>query len=150
MNIRDYIVLKNKPNQCKEDLILIEDYNKGLIEKYPYLKLDDTHVYTWLDNIPDGWRLIFEKSFLKDLSELIKDNDFEYGYKIIEIGKSQEGLIFYDNTDFTSELIDKYNNVFLNYCEICGTTPAKFVESVSEYLCEHCEENVTYNGEINE
>jgi len=54
MNIRDYIVLKNKPNQCKEDLILIEDYNKGLIEKYPYLKLDDTHVYTWLDNIPDG------------------------------------------------------------------------------------------------
>lgn len=73
------------------------DENKRLIERYPFLALYDRtgkpldgYDYTWLDDMPDGWRTAFGEQMCEEIKdELLKfsyeDNTWLNHYRIVQI-----------------------------------------------------------------
>ena len=66
--------------------------NKELIEKYPWLqirnvwtneKLDDE--FTWLDDLPEGWRKAFGLQMVEELDQILRKANYQDKYKIIQI-----------------------------------------------------------------
>ena len=66
--------------------------NKELIEKYPWLqirnvwtneKLDDE--FTWLDDLPEGWRKAFGLQMIEELDQILRKANYQDEYKITQI-----------------------------------------------------------------
>ena len=66
--------------------------NKELIEKYPWLqirnvwtneKLDDE--FTWLDDLPEGWRKAFGLQMAEELDQILRKANYQDKYKITQI-----------------------------------------------------------------
>ena len=66
--------------------------NKELIEKYPWLqirnvwtneKLDDE--FTWLDDLPEGWRKAFGLQMVEELDQILRKANYQDEYKITQI-----------------------------------------------------------------
>lgn len=66
--------------------------NKELIEKYPWLqirnvwtneKLDDE--FTWLDDLPEGWRKAFGLQMVEELDQILRKANYQDKYKITQI-----------------------------------------------------------------
>lgn len=66
--------------------------NQELIKKYPWLqirnvwtneKLDDK--FTWLDDLPEGWRKAFGLQIVEDLDQILKKTNYQDKYKITQI-----------------------------------------------------------------
>lgn len=66
--------------------------NKELIKKYPWLqirnvwtneKLDDE--FTWLDDLPEGWRKAFGLQMVEELDQILRKANYQDKYKIIQI-----------------------------------------------------------------
>ena len=67
----------------------LDYYNEILMDEFPFIKETDEgylvesakeflQIYTWIDEIPEGWRKAFGLDLLKELKEaLIKDNCLE-------------------------------------------------------------------------
>ena len=66
---------------------VVEDYNRDLLNRYPWLRITskytytgeltdpNTYEYTWADDIPSGWRLAFGDQMLEELNCLINKYD---------------------------------------------------------------------------
>lgn len=66
--------------------------NKELIEKYSWLqirnvwtneKLDDE--FTWLDDLPEGWRKAFGLQMVEELDKILRKANYQEKYKITQI-----------------------------------------------------------------
>ena len=66
--------------------------NQELIEKYPWLqirnvwtneKLDDG--FTWLDDLPEGWRKAFGLQMVEELDQILRKANYQDEYKITQI-----------------------------------------------------------------
>ena len=117
---------------------------KSLLKNYPFIKFseDEDYSLTWMDYMPHGWRIAFGKEFLEDLKNAIKENDFEYGYKILELKEKWGKLRLYDNTDFTDELLDKYEDLSSKVCQICGKPAEVITKGWIGYFCKDCADRV--------
>ena len=125
-------------------MIEIIEHNKELIEEYPFLKLkdnyDDMMTYTWLDNMPIGWRIAFGEQMCKEIKEeLVKNNELDF-YEIIDIKEKFGGLRWYDNSYLPGiQFIKaKYEALSEKTCITCGK-PAKWISGgwISPY-CDEC------------
>lgn len=66
--------------------------NKELIEKYPWLQLKniwnngklDTE-FTWLDDLPEGWRKAFGLQMVEELNNILREVDYQEKYQIVQI-----------------------------------------------------------------
>ena len=63
-----------------------------LIKKYPWLqprnvwtneKLDSE--FTWLDDMPQGWRKAFGKKMIKELDKILRKANYQNEYQIVQI-----------------------------------------------------------------
>lgn len=140
IDINEYIKLRDKPNQCKEDLLLIEKYNRELIDKYPFVSYGDTYMYTKMDNVPDGWRVSFGDKFLKEIKEAIIRDNYLDQYCVTDVKEKYGELRWYDNTDITDDIIDKYEDMSTKICQICGKPAEVVTEGYVAYLCNDCVE----------
>ena len=128
-----------------DDKLMVEiiEHNKKLIEEYPFLKIDDncdTIDYTWLDDMPIGWRIAFGEQMCKEIKEeLIKNNELD-SYKIIQIKEKFGGLRWYDNSGLPGMqfIIAKYEALSEKTCINCGK-PANWISKgwISPY-CDDC------------
>ena len=129
-----------------DDKLMVEiiEHNKELIEEYPFLKLkynlDDMLTYTWLDDMPIGWRIAFGEQLCKEIKEeLIKNNELD-SYKIIQIKEKFGGLRWYDNSGLPGMqfIIAKYEALSEKTCINCGK-PANWISKgwISPY-CDDC------------
>ena len=66
--------------------------NIELIKKYPWLqirnvwtneKLDDE--FTWLDDLPGGWRKAFGLQMVEELDQILRKANYQDKYKIAQI-----------------------------------------------------------------
>ena len=148
IDIKEYYNLQNKYYEkglTKEEKDSYNEYNNYLISEYPFLKIDGIIdesglSFTWLDDMPKGWRIAFGDNMLKDLKEaLIADNALDQ-YQIVQVKEKYGGLRWYDNwsTERICKVIDKYEKLSYNTCIICGK-PAKYITKgwISPY-CEDC------------
>lgn len=112
----------------------IKEKNKALCEKYPFLipydvwtgQLDKDwdYEYTWLDDMPDGWRAAFGEQMCDEILaalNLLSENA-KNEYRIIQI-KEKFGELRWYSTWTSAELdkvIDKYSYISSRTCIKCG------------------------------
>ena len=128
-----------------DDKLMVEiiERNKKLIEEYPFLKLEgscDTISYTWLDDMPIGWRIAFGEQMCKEIKEeLLKNNELD-SYEIVDIKEKFGGLRWYDNSGLPGMqfIIAKYEALSEKTCINCGK-PANWISKgwISPY-CDEC------------
>lgn len=112
----------------------IQEYNKALIVKYPFLlprnvftdEVPKDYDYTWteLDAMPDGWRKRFGEEMVEEISQALKECDFEDKYRIVQIKEKWGGLRWYDSgvpaRSKIYDIIRKYENLSFKICVKCG------------------------------
>ena len=134
----------------------IKEYNRNLVSKYPWLGVDiwnpETHSYerdteflsTWLDSIPDGWRLAFSKDMCEELQAELERVNFVDKYVVLDVKEKWARLEWYtgsiprDSNLF--EIAEKYGDMSEKICCYCGK-PAKW--RTTGYilpLCDDCKE----------
>lgn len=129
--------------------------NKKLVKKYPWLKpyhvwsgkpfKDYDYSYTWLDDMPDGWRKAFGMMMVKEIDEVLQKCNYQNLYKVVQVKEKYGSLRWYDNGvphiiyDEYSQIINKYYYLSENICVICGKPDVYMTFSGWDYpLCERC------------
>ena len=127
MTVKEYLSLGRSDEQDKE---MVKEYNKELIEKYPWCippdRWDPLYVhpqginpdydYTWtmLDDMPDGWRIAFGEDFCADIQ-----------------------AIYETLPDGMSDVIRKYEEKSHGICVNCGK-PATLIST--GWICPWCDD----------
>lgn len=130
----------------------IQEYNKSLIEAYPFLRPrnrwtdktaeDYDYTYTELDAMPEGWRIRFGEEMVEEISQELKKYNFEDRYRIVQIKEKWGGLRWYDGgvpiNSAVHNIIRKYERLSFKICIECGDLAV--YETVGYVLpyCENC------------
>lgn len=110
--------------------------NKELIKKYPWLQIrniwtgelldSEYYEFTWLDDLPDGWRKVFGLQMVEELDQLLKKANYQDKYRISQIKEKYGELRWYDN-GVPMEISKEYNKLLYKYeelsrhtCIVCG------------------------------
>ena len=66
--------------------------NQELIKKYPWLQIrnvwSDEKIdseFTWLDDLPKGWRKAFGLQMVEELDQILKKANYQGKYKITQV-----------------------------------------------------------------
>ena len=66
--------------------------NIELIKKYPWLQLRNVRTnekldseFTWLDDLPEGWRKAFGLQMVEELDQILRKANYQDKYKIAQI-----------------------------------------------------------------
>lgn len=66
--------------------------NQELIKKYPWLQIRNVwtdkkidNEFTWLDDLPEGWRKAFGLQIVEDLDQILRKANYQNKYKITQI-----------------------------------------------------------------
>lgn len=110
--------------------------NRELIEKYPWLQIRNVwtgelvepkdYEFTWLDDLPDGWRKAFGLQMVEELDKILKKANYQSKYQITQIKEKYGFLCWYDNgvpTGASKEYdkwLAKYEELSKHTCLICG------------------------------
>ena len=141
----DSSVIVNDEIEKVHDLFTeITEYNNSLINKYPFLQLSEyetDNFVTWLDYMPDGWRIAFGLEMCEAIKKVIEGKKIK-DYHILEIKEKYGALRWYDNKgdkdiDIIIAHYEKYSE---ETCIVCGE-PAEYLSKgwISPY-CEKCKE----------
>lgn len=145
----------------EEDIKLRKEYNKNLLEKYPWLTPYNewtgkphenyNYEYTWADDIPRGWRLAFGDQMIKELDQLLKKYNLENEYRIVQIKEKFGGLRWYDD-GFSEEgweeykaWLNKYEDLSFKTCMTCGKPAIGFTKGWITPLCKDCMKDMPYD-----
>lgn len=96
--------------------------------------------FTWYDNIPQGWRKAFGKQLLKELKKTLKKNHELKTFRFHQIKEKYGTLRIYCGPTSSEilKLFDKYENLSMQYCIICGEKAKYVTDGWIEFLCERC------------
>lgn len=120
-----YVELKLDAYQHKLNLferIGIRLHNVMLLCKYPFLRCGGGTWFTYLDSMPNGWRLAFGMDMCKELKEAIK-REKRWGYEVFEVKEKFGTLRWYDNASEEGpilDVVDKYEAISRTTCVTCG------------------------------
>lgn len=63
-----------------------------LVKRYPWLKQKNAwtgeslgYEFTWLDDMPQGWRKAFGKKMIKELDKILRKANYQNEYQIVQI-----------------------------------------------------------------
>ena len=159
MDTKEYLHRYNSKN--KDDRLAVVEYNKSLLNKYPWLTpynvwtgkpLEDyNYESTWADDIPDGWRLAFGDQMIEELDQLLRKYNLEEDYHITQIKEKFGSLRWYDD-GFAKEGVEEYMNWLYKYedlssrtCIYCGEPAIGFTQGWIIPLCKDCMKDMPYN-----
>ena len=148
------IIIKKEPS-------VTEEYNKDLLEKYPWLTpynvwtgepLEDyDYEYTLADDIPRGWRIAFGDQMIEELDQLLKKYNLEKEYRITQIKEKYGGLRWYDNgfpeegyKEYT-DWLHKYEDLSFRTCIRCGKPAIGLTKGWIMPLCKDCMKDMPYD-----
>ena len=128
-----------------------KESNKKLVEKYPFLRLsdewtgdhfdDDDFAYTWLDDMPYGWRKAFGEQMCDEIKEELIRCNYLDKYRIIQIKEKFGGLRWYDTgvPDGCKvwDIIRKYEKISATTCIGCGKPATKVSTG---WICPWCDD----------
>ncbi len=102
-----------------------------LIKKYPWLQCRNVwnneklgYDFTWLDDMPQGWRKAFGMNIVKEIDEIL--GDYRNEYQITQIKEKWGSLRWYDNGapdniyEGLCKIIDTYEEISKHTCLVCG------------------------------
>ena len=154
--------LKNKiKNTSKEtfeeafETIDKKDFNEYLISQYPWLQLRnvwnnkyiENYEFTWLDDLPSGWRKSFGLKMIEELDQILRKAHYQNEYKIVQIKEKWGSLCWYDNgipkniyKEYNSWL-NRYEELSKHTCIICGEQGELTGKGLIVPLCEKCKKD---------
>lgn len=110
--------------------------NKELIEKYPWLQIrnvwtgelvePEDYEFTWLDDLPNGWRKAFGLQMVKELDKILRKANYQNEYRIVQIKEKYGELRWYDNgvpktiSKEYCKWLTKYEELSKHTCLVCG------------------------------
>lgn len=142
------IILSNFKNENENKESLTREYNKKLVEAYPFLfprnvwteKIPDdyNYDYTWYDSIPKGWRMAFGLELINELRNACVASNFLNEFRILEIKEKYNELRIYccEYTEPIEQVLNKYETLAKKYCYVCGA-PATRVTTT--YILSYCD-----------
>ena len=161
MTIQEFLALRlNK----EEDIPKIKEYNRALAAKYPwlldrewepetdtyYITEDETYLTTWLDDMPDGWRIAFSEQMCEEIQEELERTNFVDKYSIVQVKEKYGGLRWYTGgvpvNSSLDEIANKYEELSYITCINCGK-PAHWISKgwISPY-CTECKDKMIANN----
>lgn len=134
--------------------------NKRLIQKYPFLMIKDNSVcpwcrqgayeHTWLDDMPDGWRLGFAEKMCDELLEVL--GEYADKWIIYQLKEKYGELVIYhgdvpeDVYNKVEAVIDKYADISEKTCVQCGAPGVMRKGGWELPWCDECYEKRTRNA----
>ena len=124
--------------------------NKQLCKRYPFLIQRDwndkpfDYQFTWLDDMPDGWRKAFGTDMCEDIRRVLVKANYLYNYRVCQVKEKFGGLRWYDYgvpSSIYKELcnvIDKYEELSYRICIRCGRPATKISQDWISPFCDEC------------
>lgn len=158
IDLKTYLEYSNYYRNDQEHIQAIREYNKALIEKYPWLRIGsptdfdpyqekdwNDYNWTWMDDVPDGWRIAFGEQMCDEIQKALEKADFVDKYRIVQVKEKFGGLRWYtDGVPINSKLDDiarKYERISEEICVECGR-PATY--RTTGWICPYCDEHVPH------
>lgn len=132
--------------------------NKELIKKYPFIAIkeydfdndiyyiDENSEFTWLDCMPDGWRIAFGEQLCEELKEALDEYDYTDKYVIIQVKEKFGELRIYDNGIPKGcrawDVISKYTEMSRLTCHVCGKPATKISLGYILPWCDICSRKI--------
>lgn len=127
--------------------------NKKLCKRYPFLIIRDWRTdkpmdydFTYLDDMPEGWRKAFGKQMCEEIREVLIKGNYLYDYRIAQIKSKWAELRWYDEGTPESiykelqDVIDKYTELSRKTCICCGRPATKLSCGWIDPFCTECAE----------
>lgn len=167
IDLKTYLNYSKSPDLFAEHIDEIREYNKALIQKYPWVEInhgaydpypeqeiteDMNYNWTWLDAMEPGWRLAFGEQMCEEIQEELERTNSVNQYVILDI-KEKFGVMdwhsgsIYDSSN-VYEIEEKYEDLSKQYCLNCGK-PNKWVLDDPYwiyYYCDDCKERLEEKG----
>lgn len=131
----------------KKELREIQE-NMELVEEFPFLKpidegKDYDYSYTYLDDIPDGWKKSFGRQFCQELKDALTDEELSH-YYVCQAKEKFGGLRWYDEggNEKTRDIIDKYEEISLHTCVNCGKEATLYTTGWILPVCDECAKEI--------
>lgn len=128
-----------------------KEFNKSLVEKYPFLilrnkwtdKIPDNYDYfaTELDDMPEGWRIAFGEQLCADIRESLAKCGNLSTYRILQIKEKFGELCWYDcngNTEIRKVILPKYVDLSKKTCIVCGKSATHMSLGWVSPYCQSC------------
>lgn len=144
-------------NEKSKDSDIYVEWNKKLVERYPFLlprnrwtdEVLENYGYEWteLDAMPEGWRIAFASEMLEELREELIKFDYLYKYRIVQLKEKFGELRIYDNGVPKGcrvwDIIDKYTHLSTKVCIYCGKPAQWITKGWIYFLCDDCAVDTT-------
>lgn len=145
--------------------VVEREVNRELINKYPWLSLErewfwedggyyknleEDYKYTWLDYIPDGWRLAFADELCERIQKDLEEHNFENQFAIIDI-KEKWGQLDISTSPIKREsklyeILSEYRDKSMDICINCGKPVEWVTKGWTTYICDDCYKECINNG----
>ena len=125
-------------------------YNK-LCKRYPFLVIRHwrtdkpiEYPYTYLDDMPDGWRRAFGTQMCEEIRKVLIKGRYLYDYRIVQVKEKYGGLRWYDGYVPSSiyhefqDIINKYEELSYRTCVCCGRPATKISQGWISPFCDRC------------
>ena len=122
--------------EAGNNLEKIVEENKKLCGRYPFLiprdgwtgkPLEDYgYEYTYLDDIPIGWKKAFGVQLCEEIRDLLIEANYLDKYQVVQVKEKYGTLRWYDNGapesiyDRLQDIIGKYEDISARTCIRCG------------------------------
>ena len=126
---------------------------KRICKRYPFLiirnwKTDKPieYPYTYLDDMPDGWRRAFGKQMCEEIRKTLIKGNYLYAYRVMQVKSKWAELRWYDAGAPSSiykelqDIIDKYTKLSRKTCICCGRPATKLSCGWIDPFCTECAE----------
>ena len=126
---------------------------KRICKRYPFLiirnwKTDEPieYPYTYLDDMPHGWKRAFGKQMCEEIREVLIKGGYLYNYRVAQIKSKWAELRWYDEGAPSSiyrelqDVIGKYTELSRKTCICCGRPATKLSCGWIDPFCTKCAE----------
>ena len=127
--------------------------NEEMKERYPFLEFDEEG-YSFLDDMPIGWKAAFGEQLCEELRQLLLRANFLDKYKVCQVKEKFGELRWYDDSGvpgkFLSEyydLLDKYRDISRRTCVRCGQPAQYMTTGWIIPICKKCADEINLSEE---
>ena len=160
IDLKTYLEYTRSSKLYSEHKKEIREYNKALVEKYPWLTVrewdpdtdtyyispDECYNFTWLDDMPDGWRVAFGEQLCEELQEELERVNFVDQYHIVQVKEKYGGLRWYTGgiprDSKLYDIADKYESISYNICIRCGKPATWETTGWIMPVCDDCKQEM--------
>ena len=126
---------------------------KRICKRYPFLiirnwKTDKPieYPYTYLDDMPHGWKRAFGKQMCEEIRNVLIKGKYLHDYRVAQVKSKWAELRWYDEGAPSSiyrelqDVIDKYTELSRKTCICCGRPATKLSCGWVDPFCTKCAE----------